>query len=133
MLGAMRTLAVWLFIAAVAAVAVWLARMPTVADGKAIAADRLEEFRKDGVTAMDCDEQIPVGRNGAAFTCTAALRDGASQIVDFVLKPDGSVVPKPQPPTRTPPTHRPAPGAEAPDPAGLPRKRASADPRSDRP
>jgi len=108
MLGAMRTLAAWLFIAGVAAVAIWLARTPTVADGRAVAADRIEEFRKDGVTSMECDDRIPIGRNGAAFTCIAALGNGATQVVDFTLKSDGALVWKPQPPTRTPSPRKPA-------------------------
>lgn len=105
----MRTLAAWGFIAGAAAVAIWLARMPTVADGRAVAADRIEEFRKDGVTGMECDDRIPIGRNGAAFTCVAALGDGATQVVDFTLKPDGTLAWKPQPPTHTPPPRKPAP------------------------
>ena len=48
----MRTLGALLFIAGTAALAIALARMPTVADGRVIAADRLEEVRKDGVVGM---------------------------------------------------------------------------------
>ncbi|HEX7838062.1 MAG TPA: hypothetical protein VF469_11395 [Kofleriaceae bacterium] len=116
----MRTLAAWGFIAGVAALAIWLARTPTVADGRALAADRIEEFRKDGVTGMECDDRIPIGRNGAAFTCIAALQSGATQVVDFTLKPDGSLAWKPQPPTRTPPTRKPVPPERNPvsDPRG---------------
>jgi hypothetical protein len=105
----MRTLAAWLFIAGIAALAIWLARLPTVATGRAMAADRIEEFRKDGVTGMECDAEIPIGRNGAAFTCVAALGNGATQVVDFTLKMDGTLAWKPQPPTHTPP-RKPASG-----------------------
>jgi hypothetical protein len=105
----MRTLAAWGFIAGVAALALWLARTPTVASGRVMAADRIEEFRKDEVTAMECDDRIPIGRTGAAFTCIAALQSGATQVVDFLLKPDGTLAWKPQPPTRTPPTRKPVP------------------------
>lgn len=117
MLGAMRTLAAWGFIAGVAALAIWLARTPTVADGRAIAADLLDGLRGDGVTAMECDAEVPIGQRGAEFRCVATLAAGYSQVVGYTLTPDGQYEPKPQPPTRTPP----------------PRKPASGDPRSDRP
>ena len=106
----MRTLAALGFIAAVAAVAVGLARAPTVADGRVIAAELLEDARKDGVVAMDCDPAIPIGVRGAAFTCVATLSVGATQVVDYTLKPDGQYEAKPHPPTREPRTRKPAPG-----------------------
>ena len=113
----MRTLATLLFIAGIAAVAVGLARTPTVASGQVIAAGLLEDVRKDGVTAMDCDPAIPIGVRGAAFTCIATLVDGATQLVEYTLKPDGQYEAKPQPPTHAP----------------RPRKPASGDPSANRP
>jgi hypothetical protein len=108
----MRTLAALAFIAGVAAVAIGLARRPTLADGRVVAADLLEDVRKDGVTEMECDPVIPVGVRGATFTCIATLRDGAAQVVDWVIKPDGQPEAKPQPPTRgpRPQLRKPAPG-----------------------
>jgi hypothetical protein len=108
----MRTLAALAFIAGVAALAVGLSRMPTVADGRVVAADLLEDVRKDGVTEMECDPRIPVGVQGASFTCIATLTDGATQVVDWVLKPDGQPEARPQPPTRgpRPRLRKPAPG-----------------------
>lgn len=110
----MRTLAALAFIAGVAAVAVGLARTPTVADGRVIAADRLAEVRAQGVEAssMECDREIPIGVRGAAFTCIATLADGATQVVDYTLTPDGQYEPRPQPPTRgrRPRLRKPAPG-----------------------
>jgi hypothetical protein len=117
MLGAGRTLAVLLFITGVAAAALALARTPTVADGRVMAADRLEEVRKDGAVAMDCDEAIPIGRAGAVFTCIATLRDGATQLVEYTLRPEGGYEVKPQPPTH----------------ALRPRNPALRDPRTNRP
>ena len=108
----MTTLGVLAFIAGVAAVAVGLARTPTVADGRVLAADLREEVRKDGVTEMECDPVIPIGVRGATFTCIATLQDGATQVVDWALKPDGQPEAKPQPPTRgpRPRLRKPAPG-----------------------
>ncbi len=108
----MRTLAALAFIAGMAAVAIGLARTPTVADGRVIAADRLEEVRKDGVVAMECDPAIPIGVRGATFTCIATLRDGWTQVVDYTLKPDGQPEARPQPAVRgsRPRLRKPAPG-----------------------
>jgi hypothetical protein len=113
----MRTLAALVFIAGIAAVAVGLARTPTVADGRVIAATLLEDVRKDGVIALECDRAIPIGVRGAAFTCVASLADGASQVVEYTLKPEGEYEAKPQPPTRGP----------------RPRIRTPEDPRAERP
>jgi hypothetical protein len=113
----MRTLAALVFIAGVAAVAIGLARTPTVADGRVLAAEFLEEVRKDGVVAMECDRAIPIGVRGATFTCVATLADGATQVVDYTLKPNGPPEAKPQPPTR---------GQRR-------RNRAPGDPRAERP
>ena len=106
----MRTLAALAFIAGVAAVAVGLARAPTVGDGRVIAAELLEDARKDGVVAMECDPVIPIGMRGAAFTCVATLSAGATQVVDYTLKPDGQYEAKPHPVTREPRARKPAPG-----------------------
>ncbi len=127
----MRTLAALAFIAGAAVLAVVLIRMPTVADGRVVAADRLAESRKDGVTAMACDPHIPIGLTGAAFTCLATLADGATQVVEYTLRPDGDLEVKPQPPVRAPgprpaPGHRSAPGPE-------PRNFAPRDPWAERP
>jgi hypothetical protein len=113
----MRTLAALLFIAGTAAVAVALARMPTVADGRIMAADRLEDARKDGAVGMECNGKIPVGRSGAKFTCVATLVDGATQVVDYHLKPNGDISWNPQPASHDHPVQKPA----------------SRDPRIDRP
>src|SRR5947209_5777494 len=106
----MRTLVALVFIAGVAAVAIGLARTPTVADGRVIAAEVLEDVRKDGVATVDCDPAIPIGVRGATFRCVATLTDGATQVVDFTLTPDGHREAKPQPPIRGPEARKPAAG-----------------------
>ena len=107
----MRTLAALGFIAAVAAVAVGLARTPTVASGRMIAAELLEDARKDGlVVGMECDPVIPIGVRGAAFTCVATLATGATQVVDYTLKPDGQYEAKPHAVTQESRARKPAPG-----------------------
>jgi len=87
----MRTLAVLLFIVAAGAAAVQLARTPTVADGRVIEADLLEQFRSRGVTGMACDRRIPIGRTGARFSCVATLDNGATQTADYVMDRAGNL------------------------------------------
>jgi len=98
------------FIAGVAAVAIGLTRTSTVADGRVVAAELLDDARKDGVVAMECPPAIPIGMRGAAFTCVATLSVGATQVVDYTLKPDGQYEAKPHPVTREPRARKPAPG-----------------------
>jgi hypothetical protein len=87
----MRTLAVLAFIAGVAAVAIWLARLPTVADGQIMEADLLEQLREHGVRGLACDRQIPIGQAGAVFTCVATLDSGATQTVEYAMDRAGSL------------------------------------------
>lgn len=83
-------LAVLAFIAGAAALAVQLMRTPTVADGRVIEADLLEQLKKLGVATMSCDRQIPIGVAGATFTCVATLTSGATQTADFVMNRSGN-------------------------------------------
>lgn len=83
-------LAVLVFIAGAAGLAVLLFRSPTVADGRVIEADLLEELRKVGVASMSCDRHIPVGIEGAKFRCVATLKDGGTQTADFVMHRGGN-------------------------------------------
>jgi len=110
----MRTLAALVFIAGVAGLAVALMRTPTVADGRTVAAGLLEDVRKDGVVSLECDPHIPIGIGGAQFTCIATMVDGATQVVDYALKPDGQYEAKPHAPTRDPRPQKPRGG----DPRG---------------
>ncbi|HEU4732134.1 MAG TPA: hypothetical protein VFT22_29770 [Kofleriaceae bacterium] len=87
----MRTLALLLFIAGTAAIAVFLARRPTVADGRVMEADLLGQLRKNGVVGMACDREIPIGRQGAVFTCVATLDSGATQTVEYTMDRAGGL------------------------------------------
>ncbi len=87
----MRTLAVLLFIAGAAVLAVLLARTPTVADGRVMAADLLEQLRVHGVAEMTCDREIPIRHTGAVFTCVATLASGATQTAEYTMDRDGNL------------------------------------------
>jgi len=83
------------FIAGVAAVAIWLAHTPTIANGRVLEAEILPAFRGQGVVGLDCDRAIPVGRDGARFGCMASLGGGASQRLTCTLERDGRFACKP--------------------------------------
>jgi hypothetical protein len=84
-----RTFAALVFIAGCAAAAIWLARMPTVADGRVLEAEILPAFRGQGVTGLACERSIPVGRDGARFGCMASLGGGGRQRLACTLERDG--------------------------------------------
>ncbi|HEX4416280.1 MAG TPA: hypothetical protein VH165_00200 [Kofleriaceae bacterium] len=110
----MRTLAVLLFIAAVAGVAIHLAQRPTIADGRVMEADLLVQLRKNGVHGLRCDREIPIGKRGAVFTCLATLDNGGTQTIEYTMDRAGQLTAKllaltgaTHAPTREP-THAPA-------------------------
>lgn len=89
----MKTLAALLFIAAIAAVAIHLARRPTIADGRVIEADLLATLRAQGVTGMDCERTIPIRRDGARFACTATIEDGRREHLVYQMDRAGQIKP----------------------------------------
>src|SRR5258706_13145450 len=84
-----RTFLVLAFIGGVAAVAIYCARKPTVARGEVIAADLLEQNRSRGWSKLDCDDEIPIGVEGARFRCALELKDGDHARIELHLTPDG--------------------------------------------
>jgi hypothetical protein len=90
-----RTLAALVFIAGVAAVAIALARMPTVADGRVLEAELLALTREQGVVGMQCDRKVPIGLRGAQFSCTALLGAGATQELACAIDRDARLSWKP--------------------------------------
>jgi hypothetical protein len=84
-----KTFAALVFIAGVAATAIALARLPTIADGRVMEAEILPAFRGQGVIGLACDRRIPVGRDGARFGCTASLGRGTTQRLACSLARDG--------------------------------------------
>jgi hypothetical protein len=127
----MRTLAVVVFIAGVAALAVRLARTRTVADGRVMEAEFLALFSPRGVTRIACDREIPIGRHGAVFACTATLRDGATQLLDCAIDRDGKLTAAPVGTPRLPNGKRPAVDPSPTDDPGRDEIRTTGDPWSD--
>jgi hypothetical protein len=86
-----RRLAAVGFIAAIGALAIWLARRPTIADGRVMAADLLAQLRSHGVTRMTCDPQIPIDRQGAVFRCAVTVADGEVQHIEYTMDRTGEL------------------------------------------
>jgi hypothetical protein len=124
----MRTLAVIVFIAGTAAIAIFLARKPTVAAGQVMEEEFLALLRPQGVTGVACDREIPIGRTGAAFACTATLKDGATQLLDCSMDRDGKLLATPAASPRPAATRRPA---ADPSPAADPAPAADPSPAAD--
>jgi hypothetical protein len=91
----MKTFAVLVFIAGVAAAAIFLARKSTVADGRVLEAELVALTRVQGVIAMACDREIPIGRRGAVFMCTATLKDGGTQLLECTIDRSSRITWKP--------------------------------------
>jgi hypothetical protein len=72
------------FIALVAAVALFCAQKTTVARGDAIAAELLES--NPLLSGMECDRDVPLGLSGATFGCKAHFKNGNE--VDYTLAMD---------------------------------------------
>ena len=113
------------FIASAAAVAILLARKPTIADGRVMEAEFLGLLRPQGVTGVVCDREIPIGRQGAVFACTATLKNGATQLLDCAMNREGKLTANPA----AAPSRSPAPAAD-PGHDGIP---TADDPWSNRP
>ncbi|HEY4241406.1 MAG TPA: hypothetical protein VGM88_16405 [Kofleriaceae bacterium] len=109
----LRTLAGLVFIAATAALAVWLWRHDTVVSGTHFGSEMLEARRAKGITSVDCDEAAPVTLTGAAFECRIGADDGSTATVSVTLDREGMYSYVPKPGTATPPTHA-APSHRAP-------------------
>jgi hypothetical protein len=84
-----RTVAVIVFIAAIAVVAIYCAQRRTVARGAVIA----EQLRKANraVAEIECQPTIPIGVDGARFPCRATLRNGDRKTMVFQLDRDGNI------------------------------------------
>lgn len=78
----MRSLGVILFIAIMAGVALYCAQLRTVARGDALAASLLES--NPMVRSMKCDDQVPIGMDGAKFGCKLEFKNG--DVVDYKFK-----------------------------------------------
>ncbi|MDX2091683.1 MAG: hypothetical protein SFX73_27730 [Kofleriaceae bacterium] len=75
-----KTAATIAFIAASAGAAVYFAQRETIARGDVIEADLMKLLESRGITKVDCDDRIPIGRSGASFHCRVEQLGGGSRI-----------------------------------------------------
>ena len=78
------------FLAAVATTAGYFAQRPTVARG-AVLAEQLVEANPKLVKAMTCDPKVPIGADGAHFTCAVEYRNGLRERTAFTMDREGAI------------------------------------------
>jgi len=85
----LRSLAVLLFIGVVAAGALYAAQKKTIAKGSVLAAD-IVEANKATVRTMECDDNVEIGVNGAAFSCRAEFVNGLVERLQLTMDRAGT-------------------------------------------
>jgi hypothetical protein len=80
----MRSLAIIAFIAVVAAAALYVSQRPTIASGEVLGAT-LVEANPTILKKLDCDPEVPIGVDGAMFSCKAEFKLGAVRRLTFEL------------------------------------------------
>ena len=86
----MRSLSVFLFVAAIGAVAAFCATKKTVARGDALAAELMDTNAL--IKSMECDKEVPIGVDGAKFGCKVTFKDGDTADYKFKLDREGSII-----------------------------------------
>lgn len=86
-----RSLAIMGFIGAVGAGAVVLAASRTVISGKVMAADLHQQLESKGITAVSCQDSIPIEHHGAVFECTIEANDGSTARIEYTMNRAGSL------------------------------------------
>jgi len=84
------------FIGAVAVAGIVVGTRSTVADGRVMAAEMLEQVRKTDrrVERIECDREIPIGTHGAKFRCRYFGDDGSTALVELTMGRTGSLAPR---------------------------------------
>ena len=85
----LRSLAVLLFIGVVAAGALYAAQKKTIAKGSVLAAD-IVEANKATVRAMQCDDNVEIGLDGASFSCRAEFVNGLVERLQLTMDRAGT-------------------------------------------
>ncbi|NVB85321.1 MAG: hypothetical protein HOV81_43560 [Kofleriaceae bacterium] len=97
----MRSAAAIVFIALIAAVALYCAQRKTVARGASLAATLVES--NPSLQSMTCDDHVPIGVNGAKFACRAEFKNGDVAEYTFAMNRDGDITVVDHGPTRSVP------------------------------
>jgi len=84
----MRTALGMAFVAAIAAMAIYLAQRPTIASGKAIAARMTESLKGKHIASVVCDE-APIDHYGAVTHCAIAADTGETGQLEVTIDRGG--------------------------------------------
>ncbi len=85
----LRTLGLVLLIVGAAVAAFEVASRPTIASGAVIAADLVVQEKAYGWQTLRCDDEIPIGVDGARFHCHLELADGDQAELGMTLDREG--------------------------------------------
>lgn len=94
----LRSLAVLAFIGAVAAGALYAAQRKTFARGSVLAAD-LVAANPTTLRAMECEDGVEIGVDGATFSCRAEFKNGLVEQLQLTMDRAGAIHPHEQTPT----------------------------------
>jgi hypothetical protein len=88
----LRSLAVLAFIAAVATGALYAAQRKTIARGSVLAAD-IVAANPTTLRAMQCEDGVEIGVNGATFSCHAEFKNGLVEELELTMDRAGMIHP----------------------------------------
>jgi len=86
----MRSVAVLLFIVAVAGIAAFCAQKRTVARGEALAAELMDANKS--IKTIHCDDKVPIGVDGAKFGCKVSFEKGDVGDYRFKIDREGAII-----------------------------------------
>jgi hypothetical protein len=90
----MSNVAIIVFVAACAVVAVFVGMQKTVIRGEAMAAQMMEivnDKNIPGIRKIECTDRIPVKKTGAMFECMWYGTDGSTARFEYKMKRDGKL------------------------------------------
>ncbi|HSN26822.1 MAG TPA: hypothetical protein VLT45_11065 [Kofleriaceae bacterium] len=89
----LRSLAVLAFIGLVAAGALYAAQRKTIARGSVLAAD-IVAANPTTLRAMECEDGVEIGMNGAKFSCRAEFKNGLVEQIELTMDRAGVIHPR---------------------------------------
>ena len=89
----LRSLAVVAFIALVAAGALYAAQRKTLARGSVLAAD-IVAANPTTLRAMECEDGVEIGIEGATFSCRAEFKNGLVEQIQLTMDRAGAIHPR---------------------------------------
>lgn len=94
----LRSLAILAFIGLVGAGALYAAQRKTYARGSVLAAD-IVAANPTTLRAMECEDGVEIGVDGASFSCRAEFKNGLVEQIDLTMDRAGAIHPRESQPT----------------------------------